>query len=86
MDEGEAAEKFEDHLLADYDYAVENLQEVVLRPLHTFQELQSTLRIRTQQGKLVQPKIFPNRHLYLEQPKLTHLKQWVSHVGVQTFA
>ncbi len=86
QDEEETAVSFEAYLLADYDQSVKELQEFVLRPLQTFKALQSTLQIRTHQGRLVRPKVFPNRHLYLEQPRLTNLEQLVSHIGVQSFA
>ena len=85
-DEGEAAVMFEAHLLADYDNSAAELQEFVLRPLGTFEALLVALRIKTQQGKLVQPKVFPNRHLYLEPRQLAGLQQRVSQGGLYTYS
>lgn len=85
-DEGETAVMFEAHLLADYDNSAEELQEFVLRPWRTFEALLAALRIKTQQGKLVQPKVFPNRHLYLEQRQLVRLQQRVSQTVLYTYS
>lgn len=84
-DETETIVLFESYLLAEYERSVEELQEFVLRPLRTFTVLQTALRIGTQQGKRVQPKVFPNRHHYLESPQLTRLQQRISRVHVHTF-
>lgn len=83
---GETAITFEAHLLADYDYSAEELKEFVLRPLRTFEVLFVALRIKTQQGKLVKPKIFPNRHLYLEPSQLARLQQRVSQTSMYTYS
>jgi HKD family nuclease len=84
-DEEASLISFEAHLLADYDNSVEELQEFVLRSLRTFEALYAALRIKTQQGKLVQPKVFPNRHLYLEPPQLAGLHKRVSQTGMYTY-
>jgi hypothetical protein len=84
-DEGETAVMFEAHLLADYDNSAAELQEFVLRPLRTFEALLMGLRIKTQQGKLVQPKVFPNRHQYLEPRQLAGLQQRVTQSGLYAY-
>jgi len=84
-DETETIVLFESYLLAEYERSVEELQEFVLRPLRTFTVLQTALRIGTKQGKRVQPKVFPNRHHYLESPQLTGLQQRISRVHVHAF-
>lgn len=72
-EEGEPAETFEQHLLAEYDNSIDELVEFSFRPLQTFQQLKAQLLIKTTQGKLVRPKVFPNWHLYLEPPALERL-------------
>ena len=74
-DEGETTMLFEAYLLADYDDSVEELHEFVLRSLRTFQRLQTELRIKTQQGALKQPKVFPTRHFHLQPASLVKLNR-----------
>ena len=66
-EEAEEVVHFEGLLLAHFDNSPAGLVDVLEAPLKGFEELHSHLKVSTPNGLIVQPKIFPTAHPYLQE-------------------
>lgn len=75
IDEGDEddIDDFDQHLLLDYGKSIDEFIEYTMEPVNTFKALKNQLLIKIPGKAPRRPKVFANRHLYLEPPELEKL-------------
>lgn len=71
---------FEEYLVGEHNYELEDLIEFPLQTIEKFCDLKSTLLVKTVPGKNIKPKVFTTGHMYLQPHSIQNMKDEIMNI------